>query len=58
MRAFAADCPLRRFGTAEEVAALAVYLAGDESGYTTGAEFTIDGGTLAGAASPPGPTEG
>lgn len=49
----AADAPLNRFGTPEEVAALAVYLAGDESGYTTGAEFNIDGGMLAGAAQPP-----
>jgi len=44
--------PLGRFGTPEEVAALAVYLASDESAYTTGAEFTIDGGMLAGQASP------
>ncbi|MBN9402038.1 MAG: SDR family oxidoreductase, partial [Burkholderiales bacterium] len=28
----------------EEIAALAVYLAGDESGYTTGAIHIIDGG--------------
>ena len=48
-----ADCPLRRFGTPDEVAALAAHLAADESAYTTGAEFTIDGGVLAGRASPP-----
>lgn len=47
-----ADCPLRRFGTVDEVAALAVYLASDESAYTTGADFTIDGGTLAGSVQP------
>jgi NAD(P)-dependent dehydrogenase (short-subunit alcohol dehydrogenase family) len=47
---FAADCPLQRFGTPEEVAALAVHLASDESAYTTGAEFNIDGGMLAGTA--------
>lgn len=46
----AADCPIQRFGTPEEVAHLAVYLASDESGYTTGAEFTLDGGMLAGTA--------
>ena len=50
MNAVTHDCPLGRFGKPEEVAALAVYLAGDESAYTTGAEFTLDGGTLAGTA--------
>jgi NAD(P)-dependent dehydrogenase (short-subunit alcohol dehydrogenase family) len=49
------DTPLRRFGTIEEVAALVVYLAADESGYTTGAEFVLDGGMLAGTAVPPRP---
>lgn len=47
---FAADCPLQRFGTPDEVASVALYLASDESGYTTGAEFNIDGGMLAGTA--------
>ena len=50
--ALSAACPLKRFGTPEEVAQLAVHLASDESAYTTGAEFTIDGGTLA-CGSPP-----
>ena len=36
--------PMGRLGTAEEVAALAVYLACDESTYTTGAIHLIDGG--------------
>ncbi|MDX2193019.1 MAG: SDR family oxidoreductase [Gemmatimonadales bacterium] len=54
--AMVADTPLRRFGTPEEVAALAVYLAADESGYATGGVFTLDGGLLAGsAAAPPAP---
>lgn len=50
LKAFAADCPLKRFGTPDEVAHLVVHLASDESRYTTGAEFTIDGGMLAGTA--------
>jgi len=36
--------PLKRFGTTQEVAALAAHLLGDESGWTTGAVITIDGG--------------
>lgn len=46
--------PLGRFGKPEEVAAMALYLASDESAYVTGAEFTIDGGILAGSPSAPG----
>ena len=49
-----ADTPMRRFGTPEEVAALAVLLASDEAAYMTGAELTIDGGLLAGSAAEPG----
>ena len=36
--------PMGRIGTAEEIAALAVYLASDESGFTTGSINMIDGG--------------
>ncbi len=36
--------PLGRLGTAEEIAAMAVYLAGDESRYTTGTAMIVDGG--------------
>ncbi|MBS0482194.1 MAG: SDR family oxidoreductase [Proteobacteria bacterium] len=53
MAALVADTPLRRFGTAQEVAALALLLASDEAGYITGAELTIDGGLLAGSAATP-----
>jgi NAD(P)-dependent dehydrogenase (short-subunit alcohol dehydrogenase family) len=53
IRAFVADTPLKRFGTADEVAAMAAYLASDESAYVTGSEFNIDGGILAGSAASP-----
>lgn len=43
-RAFIARQPLGRLGTAQEVAALAVYLASDESAFTTGTTHVIDGG--------------
>ena len=42
--AFIARQPMERIGTAEEIAALVVYLASDESSYTTGQAFNIDGG--------------
>ena len=42
--AFIARQPMERIGTAEEIAALVVYLASDESSYTTGQVFNIDGG--------------
>lgn len=41
------DIPLGRFGTAEEVAQMGVYLLSDESRFVTGAEFVIDGGLSA-----------
>lgn len=54
MAAMVADTPLKRFGTVEEVAAAALYLASDASAYMTGAELTLDGGLLAGTAASPG----
>ena len=42
--AFIARQPIGRIGKAEEIAALVVYLASDESSYTTGATHVIDGG--------------
>ena len=36
--------PLKRVGQPSEIAGLAAYLAGAESGYMTGASLTIDGG--------------
>lgn len=52
--ALVADTPLKRFGTVEEVAALALLLASDDAAYMTGAELNIDGGLLAGTAASPG----
>ncbi|MFH8490634.1 SDR family NAD(P)-dependent oxidoreductase [Streptomyces longisporoflavus] len=40
--------PLGRIGRPEEVAALALFLTGDDSAYITGQPFVIDGGWLAG----------
>jgi 2-keto-3-deoxy-L-fuconate dehydrogenase len=42
--AFVARQPMGRIGTAEEIAALVVYLASDESAYTSGQALAIDGG--------------
>jgi 2-keto-3-deoxy-L-fuconate dehydrogenase len=42
--AFIARQPLGRFATADEIAALAVYLASDESAFVTGQALVIDGG--------------
>jgi 2-keto-3-deoxy-L-fuconate dehydrogenase len=41
---FVARQPIGRLGRAEEIAALAVYLASDESSFTTGTAQVIDGG--------------
>jgi len=53
MQALVRDCPMKRFGRPEEVAALAVLLASDEAAYMNGSELNIDGGILAGAAATP-----
>ncbi|WP_067650469.1 SDR family NAD(P)-dependent oxidoreductase [Nocardia harenae] len=45
-----ADSPTPRIGRPEEVAALMVFLASDESGYCSGADYQADGGMLAGNA--------
>jgi 2-keto-3-deoxy-L-fuconate dehydrogenase len=42
--AFVARQPMGRLGRVEEIAALAVYLASDESSFTTGTAQVIDGG--------------
>jgi 2-keto-3-deoxy-L-fuconate dehydrogenase len=43
-RMFIARQPMGRLGTAEEMAAVAVYLASDESAFTTGQAIIADGG--------------
>ena len=43
-QAFIDRQPMGRFGSAEEIAALAVYLASDESAFTTGTFNIVDGG--------------
>ena len=42
--AFIARQPIGRIGTPEEIAAIALYLASDESAYTTGVACSVDGG--------------
>jgi 3alpha(or 20beta)-hydroxysteroid dehydrogenase len=44
---FSKHIPLKRVAQPEEVSSLVVYLASDESSYSTGAEFIIDGGLTA-----------
>lgn len=44
MRNFIDRQPVGRIGTTEEIAALATYLASDESSFTTGQTHAIDGG--------------
>ena len=39
--------PMGRMGKAEEVAATILFLASDESSFTTGAGFMVDGGLTA-----------
>ena len=46
------DTPLARLGTAEEVAYMVLFLASDESSYSTGAEFMIEGGRTAAVTRP------
>jgi acetoacetyl-CoA reductase len=36
--------PIRRLGTPEEIASIVAWLAGEESGFTTGADFSCNGG--------------
>lgn len=39
-----ATIPIKRLGTPEEIASIVAWLASDESGFTTGADFSCNGG--------------
>jgi len=38
--------PMNRFGSPQDVASLALFLASDEAGYITGQTITVDGGMI------------
>lgn len=48
--AFYQNLPIKRVGTVDDVAPVVLFLASDEAGYVTGAEYAVDGGHLAGDA--------
>ncbi|SIT90672.1 glucose 1-dehydrogenase [Edaphobacillus lindanitolerans] len=47
IKEFSKHIPMRRMAQPEEVSDLVLFLASDESGYSTGSEFVIDGGLTA-----------
>ena len=47
VEAFSKHIPLRRIAKPEEVTNIILYLASDESSYSTGSEFIVDGGLTA-----------
>ena len=47
VEAFAKSIPLKRLAQPEEVSGIILYLASDDSSYSTGAEFIVDGGLTA-----------
>jgi len=46
-KAIASEIPIRRLGTARDIANAALFLASDESSWMTGAEMIVDGGFMA-----------
>ena len=44
MEKVVATIPVRRLGTPEEIASIVAWLASDESGFATGADFSLNGG--------------
>lgn len=50
-----ASFPVARVGQPDDVAAMALFLASDDSAYCSGADFLVEGGALAGR--PPSPTK-
>ena len=47
IKEFAKHIPLKRMAQPEEVTNLVLFLASDESSYSTGSEFIVDGGLTA-----------
>ena len=47
VKAMTLNVPMQRLGEPEDVAAMNLFLASDESRYVTGAEFVVDGGLTA-----------
>jgi len=47
INSFADNHPMKRLGTPEEPAHAIVFLASDESSYSTGIDIPVDGGYLA-----------
>jgi 3(or 17)beta-hydroxysteroid dehydrogenase len=47
LRRFADMSPLRRMGAGDDIAAMALFLASDESAFVTGGQYLVDGGMMA-----------
>ena len=54
---YAGSSPLRRYGTAEEVANVVMFLLSDLAGNVTGAQYVVDGGRTAAPAGVSAPVE-